>query len=121
MIRGFPDKAAWRSSGSRRSRLLRERRDQMEPHRVRGQDKAVFHAGAGLRLVGELIVVCHDQQTISRVQLRYLLRCDALYGSSLVIGGGEERCKAQPTVVASAEARPRRLMVSALLCPVRRR
>src|SRR5437764_12523544 len=66
MISGFPDKPACRGSGSRRSRLLRERYDQMEPHRVPGQDKAVFHAGAGLRLVGELIVACHDQQTSKR-------------------------------------------------------
>src|SRR5207249_7094780 len=87
----------------------------MEPHRVRGQDKAVFHAGAGLRLVGELIVACHDQQTISRLQLRYLWRCDALDGSPLVIEGGEEILKAQRTVVARAEHLAQLLMASAFL------
>src|SRR5436309_12792188 len=92
----------------------------MEPHRVRGQDKAVFHAGAGLRLVGELIVACHDQQTISRLQLRYVSRCDARDGSPLVIEGGEEVLKAQRTAVARADHRAQLSIASSLLCPLRR-
>src|SRR2546421_5532603 len=112
-------RAACRSSRLLRSCLVRGlRRYQVEAHRVRGQNKAVFQVGAGLGLVGELIVACHDEQAISRLQLHYLQRRDALDGSLLVTEGGEEILKAQWTVVARAEHRAQLFMASALLCPI---